>query len=93
MKKKTGCVKKLGCENVFYTPQFSNYATISFRRLSWYWNIPMTEIINIITKKLPEIANAEQVCQACKIKDKCAYCAFNKPELTQDEQTEELISL
>ena len=73
--------KKLDYENIFYTPKFSNYATISVRRLSWLWNVPMTQIINVIIEKLPELVVAEQVCEACKLKDKCEYCTFNKAKL------------
>ena len=70
--------KKLDYENVFYSPQFSNFATISVRRLSWLWNLPMTQTINAIIDKLPEIVDAEKVCQACKLNDKCQCCAFSK---------------
>ena len=70
--------KKLDYENVFYSPQFSNYATISVRRLSWLWNLPMTQTINAIIEKLPELVDAEKVCQSCKLTDKCKCCAFSK---------------
>jgi len=82
--------KKLNYENVFYTPQFSNFATISVRRLSWYWNLPMTKTINTIIQNLPDLVVAEQVCQSCKLTDKCEYCAFNKPKLPPVEQASNL---
>ena len=84
--------KKLDYENVFYTPQFSNFATISVRRLSWLWNLPMTQTINAIIEKLPEIIDAEKVCQSCKLNDKCQCCAFAKSKLSLNEKNKEELS-
>jgi len=75
--------KKLDYENIHYTPQFSNFATISVRRLSWLWNLPMTQTINAIIEKLPELVDPEKVCQSCKLTDKCKCCAFSKSKLPQ----------
>ena len=78
--------KKLDYENVFYSPKFSNFATISVRRLSWLWKLPMTETINAIIEKLPDIIDAEKVCQSCKLNDKCQYCAFSKSKMPLQEE-------
>jgi len=73
-------------ENVFYTPKFSNRATISVRRLAWYMGKPMTKTINAVIQILPYMFNSTKVCNSCKDKTKCKYCAFNTPNLAHDEQ-------
>ena len=72
-------------ENVFYSPKFSNRATISVRRLSWYLKKPMTQVINIIVDSLPSIFNSFKVCNSCKEKSLCKYCAFSTPEIPPEQ--------
>jgi len=73
-------------ENVFYTPKFSNRATISIRRLSWYIGMPMTRIVNAIIQILPYMFDSSKVCKSCKDKSLCEYCAFSNPQLPPEEQ-------
>ena len=82
---------KSNYENVHYTPKFSNRSTISVRRLSWFINKPMTLTLDEIIENLPNMVDAEKVCQSCKIKDKCNYCAFSIPKLPPGEQFKNLI--
>ena len=73
-------------ENVFYTPKFSNRATISVRRLSWYMHMPMTRIVNAIIQVLPYMFDSTKVCKSCKDKTLCKYCAFSAPDLPPEGQ-------
>ena len=69
-------------ENVFYSPKFSNRATISVRRLSWFMKKPMTQVINEIINILPNVFESSKVCQTCKEKSLCKYCTFSRPDLS-----------
>ena len=80
-------MSKSNYENVFYTPKFSSSVNIAVRRLSWFFNKPMTETMDIIIQNLPSIFEIKKVCQSCKIKDKCKYCIFCGSNLPQGEQT------
>ena len=73
-------------ENYFYSPKFSNRASISIRRLSWYMKMPMTRVINSIIQLLPYMFDKPKVCKSCKDKTLCLYCAFSTPDLPQEEQ-------
>jgi len=73
-------------ENVFYTPKFTNRATISIRRLSWYMGMPMTRIVNAVIQILPYMFDSSKVCKSCKDKTLCKYCAFSAPDLPPEEQ-------
>ena len=70
----------------FYTPQFSETASVSVRRFAWFLNKPMTEAIEKIILLLPFIMDSQKVCQACKDNGKCGTCAFNIKKLSEDEQ-------
>ena len=53
-------------ENVYYSPKFSNRATISLRRLSWYLKKKqMTRVINEIANILPTVFESSKVCKTC----------------------------
>jgi len=77
----------------FYTPQFSETASISVRRFAWFLNKPMTQAVEKIILLLPFILDASKVCQACKDSRKCAACAFNVKKLSEDEQYKILAAL
>ena len=79
--------KNKNYENVFYTPKFSSRSNIAVRRLSWFFNLPMTLTMEAIIELLPKVVDAEKVCQSCKIKDKCNYCIFNSPALSSNKQS------
>nr|AGS51557.1 hypothetical protein [uncultured bacterium contig00004] len=64
-------------EKRFYTPQFSEMATVTVRRLAWALNIPMTKAVDIIFKELGIIFPSSEICPKCKDKSKCHACAFN----------------
>jgi hypothetical protein len=70
----------------YYTPQFSETASVSVRRFAWFLNKPMTQAIEKIILLLPFIMDSQKVCQACKDSRKCGTCAFNIKKLSEEEQ-------
>jgi len=70
----------------FYSPQFSETASVSVRRFAWFLNKPMTQAIEKIILLLPFIMDSQKVCQACKDSRKCVTCAFNIKKLSEEEQ-------
>jgi len=77
----------------FYTPQFSETASVSVRRFAWFLNKPMTQAVEKIILLLPFIMDSSKVCQACKDSRKCNACAFNVKKLSEDEQYKILTAL
>jgi len=77
----------------FYTPQFSETASVSVRRFAWFLNKPMTQAVEKIILLLPFIMDSSKVCQACKDSRKCGTCAFNIKKLSEDEQYKILAAL
>ncbi len=71
----------------YYTPQFSEVASVSVRRLAWSLKMPMTSTIDYVVKNLPFYMDTVQVCLSCKDKSRCKVCAFSSP-LTEEEKSE-----
>jgi primosomal protein N' len=61
-----------------YTPQFSNRAAISVRRLAWALNLPMTKTMDEVISLLPSLFSPSLICPKCKDTTKCKLCGFNK---------------
>jgi len=70
----------------FYSPQFSELAAVSVRRLAWALDKPMPAAVDHIIKLLPSLGGAEKVCLSCKDKTKCAFCIFC-PQCVYREQS------
>ena len=67
-----------------YSPNFSELAAVSVRRLAWAMGANMGQAVDVMVKSLPAFVNAEKVCGLCKDKSKCAACAFrNGGEMPQ----------
>jgi len=77
----------------FYTPQFSETASVSVRRFAWLLNKPMTQAVEKIILLLPFIMDSSKICQTCKDSRKCYACAFNVKKLSEDEQYKILAAL
>ena len=60
----------------FYTPQFSELAAVSVRRLAWSLDVPMTQTMDHIVRILPSVIDASKVCLSCKDNTKCTCCIF-----------------
>jgi len=59
-----------------YSPNFSELAAVSVRRLAWAMGSNMGLAVDVMVKSLPAFIKAEKVCELCKDKTKCASCAF-----------------
>jgi hypothetical protein len=70
-----------------YTPQFSDFASISVRRLAWALKSNMPAAVNRMVGILPAIFSAELVCQRCRDKEKCSLCVFSKTVTENEKQT------
>jgi recombinational DNA repair protein RecR len=70
-----------------YTPQFSDFATVSVRRLAWALESNMPAAVNRMVRILPTVFDAELVCQRCRDKEKCSLCVFSKQISESDRQT------
>jgi len=68
-----------------YTPQFSNQATISVRRLAWAMGISMPAAINIVVQLLPSIVDPAKICKACRDSSKCQSCTFHNQQSKQEQ--------
>jgi len=62
----------------FYSPQFSEMACVSVRRLAWALNVSMPKAVDIIVKELSSAFSSSVVCPQCKDKTKCEVCSFNQ---------------
>ena len=62
----------------FYSPQFSEMACVSVRRLAWALNVSMPKAIDIIIGELSSVFASSVICPQCKDKSKCAVCGFNQ---------------
>jgi hypothetical protein len=70
-----------------YTPQFSDTATITVRRLAWALGLSMPKAVDRMVSLLPATFNVKKVCAKCQDKTKCALCAFGQ-ELTPEKKKE-----
>jgi hypothetical protein len=76
-----------------YTPQFSDFASVSVRRRgnlvsdAWALQSNMPAALNRMVGILPAIFSAELVCQRCRDKEKCSLCVFSKQVSKSDMQT------
>jgi hypothetical protein len=59
-----------------YSPNFSELAAVSIRRLAWAMGSNMGQAVDAIVLLLPSSINTEKVCSACKDKSKCTACTF-----------------
>jgi hypothetical protein len=59
-----------------YTPQFSDTASISVRRLAWAIEKPMGAAVDLMVSLLPSIVDPSIICPACRDKTKCKNCIF-----------------
>ena len=69
----------------FYSPQFSELASVSIRRLAWALHMPMTSTIDLMVRLIPSVVDAGKVCLACKDKTKCKNCGFRNPPTLQEK--------
>ena len=68
----------------YYSPQFSQLAAVSVRRLAWALNKPMPATVDFMVKLMPSFLTPSKVCQSCKDKSACQICIFSKPLNTEE---------
>jgi len=67
-----------------YSPNFSEIAAVTVRRLAWAMSTNMGQAVDVMAQSLPAYINAEKVCAACRDNSKCKVCAFkNSGELPE----------
>jgi hypothetical protein len=59
-----------------YSPNFSELAAVTVRRLAWAMGANMGQAVDAIVLLLPGRINAEKVCSSCKDNSKCTVCIF-----------------
>ena len=69
----------------FYSPQFSQLAAVSVRRLAWAMAKPMPAAVDLMVSLIASIIEPEKICFACQDKTRCHSCSFSSPP-TQQEQ-------
>jgi hypothetical protein len=55
----------------YYSPQFSETASITVRRLSWALGLHMTKTVELMVQLMPSLISPSKVCLSCKDKSKC----------------------
>jgi hypothetical protein len=63
----------------YYSPQFSEKATVSIRRLAWALGLSMPKTIDILVNEISLIFSSSVVCPKCIDKTKCHSCGFYQP--------------
>jgi hypothetical protein len=63
----------------FYSPQFSEKATVSIRRLAWALGVSMPKTIDLLVDEISLIFSSSVVCPQCKDNSKCKCCGFHQP--------------
>jgi len=67
-----------------YSPNFSELAAVTVRRLAWAMGANMGQAVDVLVKALPAYIKTEMVCELCKDKTKCTVCAIkNSGEMPQ----------
>ena len=62
----------------FYSPQFSELAAVSVRRLAWALGKPMPKAVDHLVRLLPQAMDPAQVCLSCRDNSKCHACIFSE---------------
>jgi hypothetical protein len=70
-----------------YTPQLSDFAVISLRRLAWAMGLTMGAAFTRMVRLMPAMVDSALVCQRCKDNTKCSACAFKNTVSEQEKST------
>ena len=69
----------------YYSPQFSEMAAVSVRRLAWAMGSAMPAAVDFMVKLIPSVLDPTKVCFACQDKTRCQSCGFRSPLLPQEQ--------
>jgi recombinational DNA repair protein RecR len=72
-----------------HSPDFSEIAAVTVRRLAWALGGNMGQAVDVLVKALPAFINTQKVCEVCKDKTKCSVCACK----SRGEMPEKAIAL
>jgi hypothetical protein len=79
-------------EKRYYSPQFSEKAAVSVRRLAWAMGVSMPAAVDLMVLLIPSVVDPSKVCLSCKDSTKCQGCSFRN-RLTPQELSEVLAVL
>jgi hypothetical protein len=68
----------------FYSPQFSELATVTVRRLAWALGVSMPKAVDEMVGLLPSVVCSSVICPQCRDKSKCAVCGFNRQNTAEN---------
>ena len=60
----------------FYSPQFSELATVTVRRPAWALGVSMPKAVDEIIGFLPAVVDGSEICSKCQDKTRCKVCGF-----------------
>jgi hypothetical protein len=60
----------------YYSPQFSELAAVSVRRLAWALAKPMPAAVDHMVSLLPSLVDPSKVCLSCQDSSRCSSCVF-----------------
>ena len=63
-----------------YTPELSDSASATLRRIAWSLGKPMTQTMNAIFEKIPNLMDRDKICESCRDPSACNICGFNGNE-------------
>jgi hypothetical protein len=61
-----------------YSPQFSDMAAVSVRRLAWALKVSMPKAVDHMVRLMLAVCQPSAICAACQDTTKCERCAFNQ---------------
>ena len=70
---------------LYYTPQFSEVAAVSVRRLAWFVEKSMPKTVDHIIRILPSVVDSSKVCLSCRDNSRCSCCIFGSLGNSQGE--------
>jgi hypothetical protein len=68
-----------------YSPQFSDIATVSVRRLAWAYGKSMPKAVDFMVSLMPSVIEPSKVCLSCKDNTKCRACIFSRNFAYQEQ--------
>jgi hypothetical protein len=76
-------------EERYYSPRFSEMASVTIRRLGWALGVPMTQAVELNIKEIALIFPSSLVCPKCKDNSKCHACGFHNQAAAKNATTTE----
>jgi hypothetical protein len=68
-----------------YSPQFSEMAVVSVRRLAWALEVKMPAAVDHMVRSMLAIHDSGFICRCCRDKSKCNKCVFSFPAIKPTE--------